>query len=104
MKALLVFGSSIQGVHHSCQSETASSGLLQIKLFSKQAQKAHFFCLKKDRKRNLSSYMQNNFKAISFNSCVTLSPSLITGGWIHIKLYGFKIITLTFKTRGQVFC
>lgn len=48
--------------------------------------------------------MQNHFKANFTPSCVTLSPSLITAEWIHIKLYVFKIITLAFETEGQVFC
>lgn len=95
---LVVFGSSIQGVRHSCQSETASSGLLQIKLFQNRHRKHVLSAKRKTEKRNLSSYMQNHFKANFFHSWVTLSPSLITGGWIHIKLYVFKIITLAVET------
>lgn len=86
-------------------SEKASSGLLQIKPFQNRHRK-HVLSAKRKpgEKKNLSSYMQNNFKANFTPSCVTLSPFLITAEWIHIKIYVFKIITLAFETEGQVFC
>lgn len=107
MKAFFMFGVLIQGVHQSCQSETESSVLLQIKPFQNRHRK-HVLSAKRKLgaggERNLSSYMQNRFKANFTPSCVTFSPSLITAQWVHIKLYVFKIITLAFETEGQVFC
>lgn len=99
-----MFGPSIQGVHRSCQSETASSVVLQMEPFQNRHRKHGPSAKRKPGVGDLSSYMQNHFKANFTPSCVTLSPSLITAEWIHIKLYVLKIITLGFENEGQVFC